>query len=208
MIDNTYLKAKFYVRQFIGRILRIVNPKPIPEGEYYIHLGCGHIDHPGFINIDGIDYPHVHFVQSITNLKQFKDNSIKFIYSSHTLEHFPRSQTLAILREWLRALQPQGKLCLSVPDFDLIINIYREQNNNVNFILPPLFGGQDYPFNFHFTTFNNVSLTNILLEAGFKTVEEWTFGKDHLHSLPDWSGRYITVADKKMPISLNLEATK
>jgi predicted SAM-dependent methyltransferase len=124
------------------------------------------------------------------------------------LEHFPRCQTPAILREWLRALQPGGKLCLSVPDYDLILDIYRETNNDANFILPPLFGGQDYPFNFHFTTFNRVSLTHILLEAGFKTVEEWTHGKDHLHSLPDWSGRYIAVAEKKMPISLNLEATK
>jgi hypothetical protein len=76
MNDITYLKAKFYTRQFLGRILRFFNPKPIPDGDYYLHLGCGSIDHPGFINIDGIDYPHVHFVQSITRLKQFKDNSV------------------------------------------------------------------------------------------------------------------------------------
>lgn len=199
----------FYVRQFYGKVSRFIRPKRLPsEGVMRLHLGCGAINHPGFINIDGIDRPHVHFVQSLTPLSRFNDNSIAFIYTSHTLEHFPRIQTVSILKEWFRVLAPGGKLCVSVPDFDRILELYQHSGNDVDFILPPLFGGQDYPFNFHHTAFNRNSLTKALDDAGFSKVEKWVHGSDAYHNLPDWSGRSIQVKDVSIPISLNLEATK
>jgi predicted SAM-dependent methyltransferase len=198
----------FHLRQLYGKLKRIIHPKPTPDGNAYLHLGCGSINYPNFINIDGIDYPHVHFVQSITNLKQFRDESIKFIYVSHALEHFPRSETLTILQEWRRVLEPGGKLCISVPDFDQILKMYAIGGNNPDIILPPLFGGQDYPFNFHFTTFNKLSLTQALINAGFAHIDDWEHGCDELHSIPDWSGKSILVNNNNIPISLNLEAIK
>jgi len=198
----------FFIRQFYGKVIRAFSPKPHPSGDLRLHLGCGAIDYPGFVNIDGIDYRHVHYVQSLTKLTRFKDASVTFIYSSHTLEHFPRSQTVSILQEWCRVLIPGGKLCVSVPDFDCILDIYHGCGDDANFILPPLFGGQDYPFNFHHTTFNKKSLTLTLKNAGFSQVDSWVHGSDKLHSLPDWSGRTIQVNGQPMPISLNLEATK
>lgn len=197
----------FFARQFYGKVSRFFSPKPHPAGDLRLHLGCGAIDYPGFVNIDGIDYRHVHYVQSLKRLSRFRDASVSFIYSSHTLEHFPRSQTASILREWSRVLVSGGKLCVSVPDFDCILEIYH-QHGDVNAILPPLFGGQDYPFNFHHTTFNKASLTLALKIAGFSQVDNWVPGSDAPHSLPDWSGRTINVNGKAMPISLNLEAIK
>lgn len=201
--------AKFHARQFYGKINRRLVPKPIPAGHpLRLHLGCGAIDHPGFVNIDGIDRPHVHFVQSLTNLTRFKDRTVEFIYTSHTLEHFPRAQTVSILKEWCRVLRPGGQLCVSVPDFDRIIEIYRLSELDADEILPPLFGGQDYPFNFHHTTFNRASLSRSLMEAGFARVKEWVHGSDVFHDLPDWSGRSIRVNGQLVPISLSLEAVK
>jgi predicted SAM-dependent methyltransferase len=198
----------FHGRQYYGKVVRIFWPKPRPRtDELRLHLGCGAIDWPGFVNIDGIDRPHIHLVQSLTRLNRFKNNSVAFIYTSHTLEHFPRAQTIHILKEWFRVLVPGGRLCVSVPDFDRILEVYRD-GGDVNAILPPLFGGQDYPFNFHFTTFNAASLERALKDAGFSSVEPWAHGSDAFHNLPDWSGRTFQVSDREIPISLNLEAVK
>jgi predicted SAM-dependent methyltransferase len=187
----------------------MVSPKPLPAGGVLrLHLGCGSIDHPGFVNIDGIDRPHVHFVQSLTRLHRFKDASVDFVYSSHAAEHFPRDNTVEIFKEWCRVLVPGGRLCISVPDFDRILEMYQRSGQDMDAILPPLFGGQDYPFNFHFTAFNQQSLRQALLQAGFSSVQAWQPGCDAFHNLPDWSGRSIAVAGHPVPISLNLEATK
>lgn len=210
MTSNTlFHETAFHARQFYGKVNRVLFAKPHPKGNIVrLHLGCGAIDHPGFVNIDGIDRPHVHYVQSLTHLGRFPDASVAFIYTSHTLEHFPRSQTVPILKEWYRALAPGGKLCVSVPDFDRILEIYHCGGNDANAILPPLFGGQDYPFNFHHTTFNRASLTRAFKEAGFSRIDNWVHGADAFHNLPDWSGRTIPIKGRQIPISLNLEATK
>ena len=206
---SIFADAKFHIRQFYGKINRRLIPKPIPSGHpLRLPLGCGAIDHPGFVNIDGIDRPHVHFVQSLTKLTRFQDGTVEFIYTSHTLEHFPRVQTISILKDWCRVLRPGGQLCVSVPDLDRILDIYRMTNFDADAILPPLFGGQDYPFNFHHTTFNRASLARALLEAGFSSVASWAHGRDGFHDLPDWSGRSIRINGQLVPISLNSQAIK
>lgn len=199
----------FHSRQWLGVLKRRVFAKPLTKtAATRLHLGCGPIDVPGFTNIDGVDRPHVHFVQSITDLSRFSTSSMDFVYTSHTLEHFPRAQTPAILKEWHRVLTPGGKLCVSVPDFDRILEMYDANAKDLSGVIDPLFGGQDYPFNFHHTAFNRASLTQVLLQAGFSEVRPWTHGSDALHSMPDWSGRSVGVQGKSIPISLNLEAVK
>lgn len=208
-INSLRADARFHARQFYGRVHRMFFPKPIPaDGAIRLHLGCGGIDQPGFVNIDGIDRPHVHFVQSLTRLNRFRDASVEFIYSSHTLEHFPRTETVAILKEWRRVLVPGGRLCLSVPDFDRILEIYQLTGQCLEDVLPPLFGGQDYPFNFNYTSFNKASLSRVLTDAGFSDVYVWSHGSDELHRFPDWSGRGIDIGGRRVPISLNLEAVR
>ena len=192
-----------------GKLRRVFRPRPLPSSpDICLHLGCGRINHPRFVNIDGVDWPHVHYVQSLTKLTRFGNETVSFIYVSHALEHFPRTQTISILREWYRTLKKGGRLCLSVPDFDFILDMYEFSKRDADAIQGPLFGEQDYPFNFHYRVFNRASLTRALLEAGFSTVSPWQHGSDDLHTLPDWSGQMVGVNGHAMPVSLNLEATK
>lgn len=199
----------FHARQFAGRTRRLLVkvPRP-PGGAVRLHLGCGPIDHPGFINIDGVSRPHVHHIQSVVDLSNFASGSVDFIYTSHVLEHFPHGFTSGVLKEWHRVIKPGGALCISVPDFDKIVDIYKAADGDMNAIVQPLFGGQDYPFNFHYTAFNARSLAEQLRAAGFASVREWQHGSDAFHNLPDWSGRSIRVGERTYPISLNLEASK
>lgn len=199
----------FHARQWAGKARRWVWKVPKPPGNVVrLHLGCGAINHPGFINVDGISRPHVHYIQSVVDLSNVADGSVDFIYTSHVLEHFPHECTTKVLMEWYRVLKPGGSLCISVPDFDKIIAMYNALNKDIQSIVQPLFGGQDYPFNFHYTAFNEAGLSKLLQGAGFKRVWQWVHGSDAFHNMPDWSGRSVRVGDHPFPVSLNLEASK
>lgn len=201
--------ARVLVRQNIGRLRRLVKPVPYPQSSALrLHLGCGEIDQPGFVNIDGIDRPHVHHVQRIDQLTRFETGSVCFIYCSHALEHFGHRRAREVVREWYRVLSNDGWLCLSVPDFDVIAAMYEHSGHDLDQIVQPLFGAQDYAFNFHYNAFNESSLKALLVDAGFSQVRRWEHGCDPWHSLPDWSGRSIDLRGRAFQISLNMEAKK
>ncbi len=186
---------------------RIARPA-YPAGEMRLHLGCGDIDQPGFINIDVRPRKHVHRVQGIDDLRAFANGSVAMIYSSHCLEHVPRRQVPQVLKEWHRVLRPGGLLRVSVPDFELLVQTYLDSGHDMQSVQQPLMGDQDYAFNFHFCAFNAAELGRLMREAGFRSPRPWQHGCDAYGSLPDWSGRSMTYKGKAYPVSLNLEAHK
>jgi len=189
---------------------RLIKP-PLPkleDGEVNLHLGCGHINHPKFINIDLLVAPHIHYVRPIDDLSVFKNKSVNLVYACHCLEHFSHVKTPRVLAEWFRVLKNDGILRLSVPDFDLLLDIYKVAGNNINVVLPPLFGGQEYKLNFHMTAFNHSSLEELLKEAGFRNIQKWEPKSSELTSIDDFSDYVFEIRGKKYPVSLNLEATK
>ena len=173
-----------------------------------LHLGCGEIDHPAFINVDGFPFSNVHYVRNINNLSIFQDNSVDLIYASHCLEHFHYLEIPNVLKEWHRVLRKGGILRLSVPDFDLLLNIYYAQNMNPDSIIPQLLGGQNNKYNFHYMVFNKQNLKNRLLEVGFENPIEWLPNSDVMTTFNDFSNYCKEIDNKKYPVSLNLEATK
>jgi SAM-dependent methyltransferase len=206
-----WVNAKLKIAYVSGKFIRLFHMPAKPnnlDGSINLHLGCGSFDHPYFINIDAMPAPHIHYVRSIDNLSPFKSNSVDLIYASHCLEHFGHTKQAKVLGEWYRVLKPEGILRLSVPDFDLLLKIYIENDKDVNTILEPLLGGQDYLYNFHYCAFTNKSLEKLLLDVGFREVRCWEPGSSDLTTFHDWSMGLITVKNNKYPISLNIEAVK
>lgn len=206
-----YIGLRSFFFSSLGKIRRAFIRPSLPmneDGKLCLHLGCGEVDAPGFVNIDAIPHPHVHYVRAIDNLRIFRNDSANFIYASHCLEHFSHREVLFVLEEWHRVLKPGGILCLSVPDFELMLDIYFDNNKSTDSIIAPLMGGQDYKYNFHKTVFNHESLSALLLQAGFSFVRKWLPDSDPLHAVDGWSKRNVKVGDKEYPISLNLEAIK
>lgn len=167
------------------------------HSEIKLHLGCGNNHLNGFINIDCRKLKEVDIVSDLEELKQFKDGSADVIYSSHTLEHFSHRKTKKVLREWRRVLKKDGNLFLAVPDFKKFV-IRFVLTRKIESIIDPLFGGQGYETNYHYSTFTYRYLKQLLKEVGFVSVK-----KSKFKFLPDNFGDSSSHWS-----SLNIEARK
>lgn len=202
-----YKKAKLS----LGGVKRKIVLPALPEnkdGKVYIHLGCGEINCPGFINIDLRPFSHVHYIRRAEELDIFPNNYADLIYACHILEHYSHTKITKVLEEWFRVLKKTGILRLSVPDFDKCIEIYNSHGKNIGVIQKNLMGGQNYADNYHKTIFNEESLRSLLLSVGFREVREWDPNVVELHSFDDWASRKKKIGSKEYPISLNIEAIK
>lgn len=173
-----------------------------------LHIGCGDVNAPGFINVDARRAPHVHFVlHDLHEIRFLPAASMRMVYMSHVLEHVPHMSVDSVLREALRVLQPGGVVRLSVPDYDLLHSAY-QQCGDLDAIVPALMGGQNYPTNYHYVAFNRASLTRRLQQAGFEQVREWDPNRCEHHDFVDWANRLMPIGEREFPVSLNLEAVR
>lgn len=152
-----------------------------------LHLGCGMIRVPGFVNVDikaiaGV----VDVADDIRTLGRFSPGSASTIYACHVLEHFAHRETLPILRRWFEVLAPGGELRISVPDMDRIVRIYTK--NWEHFQTRPntpwdglIYGGQEDEFDFHKAGFNFCYLSHLMEQVGFIDVREYPHA-------PHWLG--------------------
>lgn len=190
-----------------SRLFRPGIPKN-SDGRVLIHLGCGDINIPGYINVDAFPKPHVHYVSDVKNLSIFPNNYADLVYACHILEHIPRKQVVETLVEWRRVLKPQGVLRISVPDFDLILEMYNKIGFDVDGISDPLLGGQNNQLDFHYAIFSERFLSTLLKEAGFLNTRKWSPIDEKIVQFSDWSSRSVKSAYGNFFVSLNMEAIK
>ena len=180
-----------------------------------VHLGCWHRYIPGFVHVDLCDMPHIDYKSSIHQLPFFADNTVDLIYCSHALEYFDRDDAKRVLTEWRRVLRSGGILRLAVPDFAALIKVY-EQTGELSRVLGPLYGkmGITTPGGpetlYHKTTYDERSLTAIMLECGFSTPVRWDWRNTEHTDIDDHSQAYFPhmQKDKGILVSLNMEASK
>lgn len=177
------------------------------DGKVYVNLGSGVHTSPEFVNVDTRTFPWVHYINEVQCLPMFANNSVDFIYASHLVEHISRGELLKALQEWHRVLKQGGVFRMGVPNFDSLIEIYKESGNNTDSIVNQLLG-QDAPYDDHHTIWNTAFATEILKKAGFSEVREWDWRTADHHGFGDKSAREVTINGNIIPISLNIEAIK
>jgi predicted SAM-dependent methyltransferase len=148
-----------------------------PSTPRRVHVGCGGVHIPGFVNVD-IDPTTRADVIADIRLRRFPDGFADTIYACHVLEHMAHDEVPGVLAAWHRVLAPDGVLYVSVPDLDRIVRIYTA--NWQHFQTRPntpwiglIYGGQEDPYDFHRTGFNLCWMTELLERAGFCDVEEY-----------------------------------
>lgn len=130
-----------------------------------LNLGCGTDIKKGFCNVDIRKIDGVDMVADVRSLP-VPDNSIEEINAYDVLEHLPFQETVSTLTHWIDKLKPGGKIIVRVPDLEKIL---RKLVNNE---LPAfeaqrlVFGGQDYPENFHSAGFTGAMLEGLCLGCG------------------------------------------
>jgi len=174
-----------------------------------LHLGCGTVHIPGFRNIDIRYLPGVDEVNNIRYLKSYSHDSVDLIYCSHVLEHFSRWEYENVLERWFSILKPGGILRLAVPDFEAVVYHYLK-TKDINTILGLLYGGQDYPENYHYCCWDAKKLFIELESVGFVSIKRYDWHKTEHANIDDASQAYLPHMDKTNGtlMSLNVEATK
>ena len=174
-----------------------------------LHIGCGKKHIPGYTHVDVIDYEHVDFVCDARNLKMIEDGAASEIYACHILEHVERSEVVDVLREWNRVLRPNGVIRIAVPDFEAVVEEYRE-NRDLMCFQGLLFGGQTYDYNFHHVAFDFEMLKTFLEDAGFSSVVKYDWRDFLPEGYDDYSRAYLPHMDFENGrlMSLNLLASK
>jgi predicted SAM-dependent methyltransferase len=190
---------------------RFLKP-PLPqnaEGKVLLHIGCGPIKSPGFVNVDAVPYAHVHIVtDDIGRLSDFGTGTVDLVYMCHILEHFKRPTLKEVLAEMYRILKTGGVLRLSVPDFDRLLEVYAKADGNPDAICMQLMGGQDSEYNVHYSIFTHRSLSALLQAAGFSSIRPWDPQNCPHHDFKDKACKVMKVNGAQIAISLNLEAVK
>jgi len=97
-----------------------------------LHLGCGQLIKPGWINIDLVEEEpgsnlngDTAFIRHDLRLGlPLADSSASIIYSSHFFEHLEYRHSLSLLADCYRVLQPEGVFRISLPDFKSSFRAY------------------------------------------------------------------------------------
>ena len=123
-----------------------------PSTSNLLHLGCGLVAPPEWLNIDGsvsawlakrprlkklasvlrilprkhadVVWPTNIMIADLRKPLPFPDESFDAVYSSHLIEHLFRDRALALLGEARRVLRPGGRCRTLVPDLRKMVDDY------------------------------------------------------------------------------------
>ena len=132
-------------------------------------------------NAIGLDIRKTEAVDVIADARflPFKDEVFDYVYASHVLEHFSYHEVKDVVREWGRVLKRGGVIEIRVPWLRMIC---------LRFIIRPnwgdirlIYGGQEYPEDFHKCGFSFKLLKEILEECGFKHVKRVVINSPDKH---------------------------
>lgn len=175
-----------------------------------LHLGCGKIRIPGYVNVDILPGPAVDRVCDIRDLP-YEDGSVDQIYSCANIEHFGRREWRGVLAHWFAKLRKGGVLYLSTADFDAAVARYAERGD-MEELLGLLIGGQKDDYDWHGMIFNRATLERALLETGFSNVApyDWRAFDVGRLGIDDYSQAYLPHMDKENGrlMMLNLRCEK
>jgi predicted SAM-dependent methyltransferase len=168
-----------------------------------LHIG-GQLRTAGWEVLDANPGPCVDHVGNAGDLSAFADDSFEQLYASHVLEHFDyQGELLKTLTEWRRVLAPNGTLCVSVPDLDVLAGLFLDRTlpgQDRFLVMRMIFGGHIDKYDYHLVGLNEEFLVSYLHAAGFVGIRRVSdFG------LFNDTSRLML---KNVPISLNMVAMK
>jgi predicted SAM-dependent methyltransferase len=141
-----------------------------------LNLGCGEKTYAFYpdeeykcINMDNRALSNVQVIGDVRKL-EFPDNHFGYILASDVIEHFPISKTEDLLKEWARVLKIGGIMEIRTPNIEWVVKHYYT-TRDCKFVSWHIFGGQDYPGNYHYVIFDRALLNDFCNKADLHEVD-------------------------------------
>lgn len=181
-----------------------------PDVPLKLHLGCGEVFLPGYVNID---LPLAdHTVQSanratiradLTTL-HYPAGSIDEIRLHHVFEHFDRPTALFLLIVWHRWLRAGGRLIVEVPDFARCARRYvlAVSTRSRLKLLRHLFGSHEASWAIHCDGWDRARFEAVLPRVGFEHMRFRRSGWRGTYNLTVTASKAAARRDHEDPIAL------
>jgi predicted SAM-dependent methyltransferase/outer membrane murein-binding lipoprotein Lpp len=171
------------------------NAKVAPAFPRKLHVGCGKVKLPGWLNIDV--EPGADLVIDVRQGLPFEENSVDFIYNEHFVEHLTYEEGEKVLREFWRCLKKGGVLRIATPDLDFIVQLYSRDFKNQDWF-PSGFEfvktkgmAMNMAFRWwgHQYLYNEEDLTGQLIKVGFQNIKRCELNKSNYPELSNLETR-------------------
>lgn len=188
-----------------------------------LHIGCGGNLLPGWLNADYFPYDAAAMHLDATKKFPLQTASFDYVFSEHMIEHISYPDGLFMLKESWRILKPGGKIRISTPSLQFLIDLHSEnksqlQRDYIEWAGRTHFGCEQANDvmvinNFvrawgHLFIYDEKTLRQALTEAGFVNIESFAINQS-----TDPNLRHLE-HEKRMPEgflqleSFTLEASK
>ena len=97
-----------------------------------LHIGCGKNVLPGWLNMDALPLLPDALYLDATRRFSFKDEAFDFVFSEHMIEHIAYRHGLNMLAECRRVLKPSGKIRISTPDLNFLVDLNRSDKSELH----------------------------------------------------------------------------
>lgn len=138
-----------------------------------LHIG-GIVRRDGWRVMNVVPGDHVDVVGTCTDLSMFDDASLDEVYASHVFEHLSYAAELEpTLQGVRRALRKDGLFYLSVPDLDVLAQLFAAPATDPKdrfHIMRMMFGGQTDAHDYHKVGLNWDFLCYFAQRAGFQAI--------------------------------------
>jgi predicted SAM-dependent methyltransferase len=171
-------------RNAVGVVLLATNDAKWTE--LRLHVGCGPVSLPGWVNLDNQPYAGIDFMWDASRGIPFRN--ARYVFAEHFIEHLSYTQGSAFVKLLRTVLREDGVLRMSTPNLDWVWHTsYHpgqwESGSDAQrecFVTNRAFRGWGHQF-----LYNLQTLTALLHNAGFEMVTPLTHG---VSSNPDLHG--------------------
>jgi predicted SAM-dependent methyltransferase len=170
-----------------------------------LHIACGDTYLNGWVNID-LARPgrRLDLRWNLRRGLPFTNSVATAVFSEHFFEHLDLNSALKMMIECRRVLVPGGILRIAVPNFERYIDSYIGNDSIISEKRPEsptklMAINEVVYFHGHRSMYDAETLKLLLIEAGFDTAIQSTFGESVIEPSPDSDGRQLE--------SLYVEAT-
>jgi len=157
-----------------------------------LHLGCGDVNFPGYMNIDLP--PSDHVVGSGSGAEMYADvrhlpfhnGSVAEIQAHHIFEHFSRTAALKLLIHWYELLESGGSIVIATPNLPKAAKRANSRKASVDermTALRHIFGSQEADWAYHLDGWSRWKWELILPKFGFGSLRFREYSSDKMDNI-------------------------